>query len=151
MRDTKRFLHWFFLTCSILLYFISLFLPALLFAHHEPLFGGYVLAWGWWGVLTFDFAWFANLTYALALISYKDNNKWLSKQVCNITIVLGLTSYFTKEWWFTEATGAPIKGLGIGYYVWMLSFSMLLLGCYLASTPNPAVQGTLRDKAAQRP
>ena len=137
MHLSRQHLRWGLLAISVAMYVYSLFLPALLFQHREALPGSHILAWGWWGMLLLEFAWFANPAYIVAILAYKRKNNRLSKQANIAAIVLGLTSFHAKEWWFNEGSGTPIVGLGTGYYVWMLSFCILLVGCLVASAPNP--------------
>ena len=125
------------LAISGALYLFSLLLPALLFEHHEPLVGGNVLAWGWWGVLLYEFAWFANPAYFVGVLAYLSKNMPLSKLASVVAIFLGLTSFHAKEWWFNEGSGTLILGLGAGYYIWMMSFSVMFAGCFVTSAPNP--------------
>lgn len=124
------------LAISVAMYIYSLFLPALLFQDKEALPGSHILAWGWWGMLLFNLAWFANPAYMVAILAYMRKNNRLSKQASFAAIVLGLTSFYAKEWWFNEGSGTTIAGLRTGFYLWILSFCILLLGCFVVSAPN---------------
>jgi hypothetical protein len=124
--------------CSGATYILSLFLPALLFKSHEPVTGGNVIALGWWGALMHEFAWFANPVYLYAILAYKTSATTFSKFASTTALVLGLTSFHAKEWWFNEGSGTPITSLGLGYYVWMLSFCVLLAGSFITTATNHA-------------
>lgn len=151
MSISREHLRRIFLIISGSIYVCSMPLPALLFERHEPLTGIDILPWGWWGVLMLEFAWFANPAYIAAVLAFASKNNRFSMRACLVSLVLGLASFHAKEWWFNEGSGTKIIGLGAGYYVWMLSFCILLVGCLITPAPNPAVERTLRDKAASRP
>jgi hypothetical protein len=120
------------LVISIALYLSSLLLPAITFAHHEPLSGLHVLAWGWWGVLSLNFAWFANPAYLVAVISLLSRRHRVALITSCSAFVLGLLAFFAKQWWFNEGSGTDIAGLGAAFYVWMLSLLVLGVGAVLA-------------------
>ena len=118
---------------SVSMYAYSMLLPALLFEHHEPLAGSHVLAWGWWGVLLLEFAWLANPIYIAAVLTFNSKYIIFSQRATIASLVLGLTSFHAKEWWFNEGSGTNIAGLGTGYYVWIASFCVLLAGCFITT------------------
>lgn len=125
--------------CSIALYIYSLFLPGLLFAYHEPTLGYALLLEGWLGVSMLEFGWFANLAFFSAVRAY-NTNITRCKWAAIIAILIGLTSYHAKEVIFTFASNTTITSLGAGFYVWMLSFLILLSGCFIPQKPNPSVK-----------
>ena len=148
MKLSRKYVRWGILLSSTGVYIISLFLPALLFANDKPVLGGTLLALGWLGILTHDIAWFANPLYFLSILAY------ITAMICTdaeektfailsnasalifiiLALFLGLTS-FLAEMWYTSPFGGPrIIELGIGFYIWMLSFLILLIGCFLPST-----------------
>ena len=120
---------------SIALFSYSLSLPALLFAHHRPLSGLTLLAWGWWGALFFQVAWFANPAYAFALFWYLRHQRPNTAFLSGLALLLGATSLGAKEWWFNEGGGTPITGLGSGFMAWMSSFLCLLAAGVMPATP----------------
>ncbi len=122
----------------MVLFGVSLRLPALLFDEHGPLSGGHVLGWGWWGLLTLDFAWFANPAFFLALIAIIAKRYRFAQVGSGIALILGASSFLADEWWFNEGSGTPIAGLGIAFYVWMSSFVVTFLGSYLLSVSGKA-------------
>jgi len=63
----QQFLSSIAVAASLALFLASLGLPALEFATREPVRGSVALCWGWWGVLTGDFPWFANPLYFASL------------------------------------------------------------------------------------
>lgn len=135
-----RFSRFAVLGVSAALYAYSLSLPALLFEQHEALPGITVLAWGWWGILVSPPSWVANPVYFYAVFSYVMGARKRAVISAVIAVLFGLTAFLAEAWWFHEGYGTPIAALGEGFYVWMLSFLYLLLGCAIpvATTPTPA-------------
>ena len=141
MSISRTHVKWGILLCSVIAYIYSLVLPALLFEHDAPVLGGTLLMWGWWGFLMFEFAWLANPIYLFAVIAYILGNSSIVKRaniiallLIVVTTLLALTSFHAKEWYFNEGSGTPIIGLGTGFYVWMLSFLILLISCLIPSS-----------------
>jgi hypothetical protein len=127
--------RWLVLGCSLAVFIGSLFFPGLLFEEHEPEFGAMLLAWGWWGLLTFDFPWFANPAYfvAITLFALKWDN--LARLSAGGALAFGSLSLFVDKWWFNEGSSTPVAGLGPAFYIWMASFGVLLLGSLAVPTP----------------
>jgi hypothetical protein len=113
------------------LYSVSLFLPALLFNTRGPLEGYWVLIWGWWGLMGMSPAWLANLTFYAAGIACITGKDVFARWAGGLTLLLGLSSFAAKEWWFSEGSGTPIRALGSGFYLWMASFVALLVACFI--------------------
>ena len=90
------------------IYIASLYQPALLFEQIYPLPGHHILAWGWWGAMMLNFAWFANGTFFASLFYYIRGHFKPAIILSLVTILLALKSFITKEWWFGENTGTPI-------------------------------------------
>ena len=90
--------------------------------------GTTVLCWGWWGLLTFDFPWFANPVYFLALV-FTFLRKFRAAQISVLLAIgLGALSFFVHEWYFNEGGGTPVLRLGHAFHFWMTSFIVLLIG-----------------------
>ena len=111
---------------SLILYAFSLFLPALRFESHPPVKGITALMWGWWGLLSYDFPWLANLAYFVAVIQFSSGKRVGVLKFVLAAIGLGLLSLLVKHWYFSEAEATPVKSLGSGFYCWMSSFMVLL-------------------------
>jgi hypothetical protein len=139
------------LYASPVLYAVSLILPGLytgIVTHRvgytttvEPMYGYQILEWGWYGTLGLMFAWFANATAVLAFLVgalLEEHRKGL--MLSFMSVLLGLQTITliyapTKDCGPGIDLGAPLPpcsvfNLGIGYYVWMLSF-VVLLGYFL--------------------
>jgi hypothetical protein len=121
---------------SLTLFIASLGMPALEFANHEPVRGITALLWGWWGLLTFDFPWLANLFYFMVLILVFTRNRRIVQIFSAMAFVVGLLSLRVQAWWFYEGSSTPVKKLGPAFYFWMASFAALFLLLFLKRKPN---------------
>jgi hypothetical protein len=116
------------LIISLLLFIVSLGMPALEFHEHPPVRGLTSLLWGWWGVLTGDFPWLANPAYFAAVFFAFVKQRAVAIIFCALALGLGSLSHSVREWYFNEAGGTPVERLGAAYYFWMASFAALLVG-----------------------
>lgn len=153
MKVSRVHVKWAVLLCSVGAYIYSLFLPGLLLdadVYHSdnsiaddaaPVVSGTsLLFFGWLGILEFEFAWLANSTNIIAIWAYAIANLDNSKGFSIISIILSvaalllaITSYYAESWLLEEVGNTvPIIGLGVGFYVWMLSFSLLLIDCIIS-------------------
>ena len=119
---------WLVVVVSLTFFVASLFMPVLIFEKEPPVMGIKVLGWGWWGLLTFDFPWFANPAYFLALLFIILKKYRVAQISVLIAIGLGALSFFVHEWYFNEGGGTPVVRLGHAFYFWMASFVVLLIG-----------------------
>ena len=110
---------------SIGLFLASLALPGLHFSKEDPVFGYQLLLMGWWGILTGDFPWLANILYYSSLQNIRIQKFRKALWLSVLCIPLALLSYRVDEWYFNEARGTPITGLGMAFYVWISSFIVL--------------------------
>lgn len=107
---------------SAALYLISLFLPAAVVPNvgsnaPEIMRGGEILCLGWMGVISLQPAWLANPAYILALLlDGSETGYYLSW----VSVILAFFSPFFI-----------VEKVLIGFYIWILSFVVLLLGNYL--------------------
>lgn len=114
---------------SALFYAVSLALPAFLFRGHAPLSGLGVLEMGWIGVLVLNVAWYANVSWLIAVICFASGAIGPARFFSGVSILLSLQSFVTKGWWFDESGPTPIVRLGSGFYLWFGSLTVLFLGC----------------------
>lgn len=120
-----------FIVLSLVLFIVSLALPGLLFAH-EPAVRGYtLLMWGWWGLLTGDYPWLANLFYFAAILFHRLRKPIIALVLCIPSIPLALLSLKVDEWWFNEGSSTPVTGLGPAFPVWLSSLGILALASLL--------------------
>jgi hypothetical protein len=123
--------RWLSLIISGLLFVASLFLPALLFQEVDPVTGGNLLAWGWWGLILGNPAWCANPIFLIAVIAFLFRKYIFALIGSGIAFLLGTCSFFASEYYFNEASSTPIVGLGPAFYVWMLSFGVFITASLL--------------------
>lgn len=117
-------------------YIASLYQPAFHFEHMESLPGLHILAWGWWGALMFNYAWFANLTFFASVVFYILGRFKPALVLSLASVFLALKAFIAKEWWFTENTGTAITALGTAFYVWLASFIVLTILVSLTLSPD---------------
>ena len=77
------------LIISLSPFIASLAMPALEFRQHPPVRRLTTLLWGWWGVLTGDFPWFANATYFGGLLFASLKQRAVAIASCVIALGLG--------------------------------------------------------------
>ena len=138
----------FLLPASVMLYLASLALPALLFAQHVPLSGLDVLAWGWWGLLTWDPAWYANPAYVTTIVLIAMRRFGAALVAGAFAVLVGISSFFAQAWWFNEGSGTPITALGTGFYVWLLALALAAHGALFAWKVNKSQPANSTEKPA---
>lgn len=116
---------------SSVMFAVSLALPVFIFKQHDSVFGLTVLAWGWWGILLGEAGWFANFAFLYALWAFSTGRGFASKVASSAALVIGLTSFHAKEWYFNEGGGTKVAMHGPGFYLWLLSLLVLMLGSCL--------------------
>lgn len=149
---------WLVMLASGLCYLAALPLPALRFEVEPPVRGITTLLWGWLGVFTGDFPWFANPLYFLALLLIALGMNKTTQLVCALAIGLGARSLCVEKWYFNEASGTPVMGLGPAFYLWMASFAIVLLGAIglqlvrqQGSASLPPVNAAAQEHAGKLP
>ena len=118
---------WVAISASLALFIVSCGLPALEFQDHEPVMGYITLLWGWWGVLTGDFPWFANPLYFIAIFVALMGQRKSSQILSTLAFAIGLLSLRVRGWWFDESKATPVEKLGAAFYCWMASFLVFAL------------------------
>ena len=78
--------------------------------------------------MSYDFPWLANIAYFIAAFRILLGRYVGTLKYAIAAVVLGLLSFFVKHWFFSEAEGTPVKQLGSGFYCWMASLVLLLVG-----------------------
>ena len=143
-------IHFIVLMVTVFFYVLSLFLPAILFHSHDSLPGYHILAWGWWGVLSLNFAWFANPCYLFSMYYYHSKNYKLAGILSLVAVCLALMSLLAKKWWFNEGNSTAIAGLGSGFYIWFVSLLILFSGsAYLFWLYNPNIMINAKAQSRQ--
>lgn len=123
----KKSFYWLVLGTSIILYSISFMLPALLLKESYFL-GQYVFKMGWYGIFVLNFAWYANPIYYFSIIAYLEKNFTSARNRTFIALIFGSFSLITNDWYSGGNVLNIIEGVGIGFYVWMLSFLIIFIG-----------------------
>lgn len=107
------------------LYVCSLFLPAVSFSDGSIRTGWEILLIGWVALFVLTPSWFANITFAIALLNFKKTWVW---GLSLTTVILGLTTYILIGANISfSGTANTIQHLGVGFYVWEFSFISLFL------------------------
>jgi hypothetical protein len=76
-------------------------------------------------------AWCANPVFLIAVFAFLVK-KYVFAQIGGVAaFVLGAYSFFANEYYFNEASSTPIVGLGLAFYIWMLSFGVFIVGSIL--------------------
>ncbi len=89
---------------------------------------------GWVGIFIPNFAWFANIFWLAALL-FSVAKKYKTSLVLFATgFIIGLQSFFPMSWPANEGGVGPdvvVQYLGLGFYVWELSFVLMAISCFL--------------------
>lgn len=121
---------------SLALYAISLVLPP--FRGTDGLLGIQALQLGWIGVLPITYiglAWLANPLYFLTLILYKVKTKF-RVSLATLTLIFSLFTFLIEEIPVDEGGRSDFVSVGIGFFVWFLSFVVLFIHTYLQLKPK---------------
>ncbi len=139
----------FFFRASITMYFLSLILPVfyteyVTLAESERLtdpgetwYGIFVLLLGWAAALGsptryqyWSIAWFANPLFFLAASLLREKARF-SFPIAIIGFIIALTSFFLKKIWNDkEPPSNLITGHGIGFYLWLMAFVLMIVASW---------------------
>lgn len=114
---------------SITLFTLCLFFPGFYINDSLTPWDSYgLLINGWMGFVDYQFAWFSNPCYFLAIAFYKYKPK-VSILLMLVGLALAL-SFLFKKTVITNANSslAPVTAYGWGYFLWIMSFVFLLFG-----------------------
>lgn len=113
----------------------SLTLPCIIYKHAPSAdeYGGWLLLIGEFGIFSGMFAWYANLSALCAVIALKSGSYKEALNVSILSFIISLQSFGFKEKWLDEggAKKLIVDHLGIGFYIWELSFILLVASCWL--------------------
>lgn len=113
---------------TVALFLLSLLLTGIV-TTHETMPGWIVLMLGWMGPLEKNFAWYANLPFAYALLLSKKSTVG-PRVVLFYGFLLALSAFRLKVIHY-DAGGNDVIRLGTGYYLWLLSFVTLFASLQL--------------------
>lgn len=134
----------FLIYMALALYLSSLFLPAIILVQAAPGTGLNILEIGWLGIFFGMFAWYANALVALAFIFAHIEDFKTALILLVGAILLGPQSFLLRLVPTSEANFGgcdldprllgttpcvPVDHLGVGFYLWMLSFMVLAAHC----------------------
>jgi hypothetical protein len=128
-------------TVSSVMFAVSLALPVFTFKERGAVFGLTVLEWGWWGILLGEAGWLANLAFLYALWAFSKRRGFASRVASSAAFMIGLTSFHAKEWYFNEGGGTQIHLHGPGFYLWLFSLFVLMLGSWLLPARDKGFPG----------
>ena len=117
------------LLASLILFGVSLFLPAL-YSSGTSLAGIWLGLFGYFQVMDLQcFAWLANPVYAFACLFYLVRSYRLSLWAACLAMLIGLDTFRATGVPLNEGgTEYPIDHVGAAFYVWELGFLVLALG-----------------------
>ena len=134
------------ISISVLLFLVSLLLPAF-YTRDEGIPGWFALLLGWLDLLAIDqvgfgvLSWFANLFLPVAWLGLA-LGKFRRVRIGGLILVIvglgfALCSLFLKQ--ILISTGGdptPIISMGIGFYVWLASFVVCIVGYIFTITTD---------------
>ena len=144
---------------SLTLYLYSCFCPAFEVVTNElyenRIIHGYAcFLFGWLGLpcSIWNLVWCLNPIYLLSMISFLlrkgKRSQNIAMSMCGCTVVVGLSFYFCDHACVDESGSKYELGkLFIGYYLWVLSFLILLSDMLLLLIYNRDVTGHLCHKS----
>lgn len=123
------------LVATVSLYATSLFLPAFktAFDAYPPeghtVQGGVdlgieVLMYGWAGILTLSFGWYANPLFFAALLYFMKGNP-ISSLLARLSLILAFSTLIHTDLGSDKGIPAEVSSFGSGFYVWLSSISLL--------------------------
>jgi len=128
---------------AVLLWFISLSMPGVVFFQNNEFFSGsplgkeasdtflgiHILLIGWIGIIVTYVGWFANGLFAFSIA-----NTWLNNTAAKFfaigAVALSLDS-FRFEFFPTGGPTYEVYGIGIGGFIWMVAISLSLLAAVI--------------------
>ena len=118
------------ISLSLACFVASLFLVSL-FTTGEDIRGFWILLLGWFGLLIFQFAWYANMLNLLALLLLH-KRPFISFMLSSLALLLATQSfYFTEIPTSTSGGKLFIKELGLGFYLWYFAQLVFLIATFI--------------------
>ncbi|MBK6608389.1 MAG: hypothetical protein KBF99_17750 [Leptospiraceae bacterium] len=123
---------------SIVLYFISLALPIFFCGIRSTTYGFEILLFGWMGIFTLNFAWFANLFYGLALALFILSKKRLAFMISILGAIIALDAFRIEYLYGSDISGTSfpiaiaITSFGLGFYFWLTAIYILPFAIYFS-------------------
>lgn len=123
---------------SVVFYCISLTLPIFFLEIGHSTYGYEILLFGWMGIFTLNFAWFANLFSGLALTLFLFSKKRLAFVFSILGAMIALNAFRTEYWYGSDITGSSfpiamtITSFGLGFYLWIIAIYILPFAIYFS-------------------
>lgn len=146
---------------SVLCYVIATVRPALYLERDQGdlrglgawSLGGNLLLVGWLGILCGQYAWLANLPLFAGWAAIHRNKRILAAFLGGVSLVV---SFHTLELFRTPLPGVEsqdgseiLKALGSGYYLWILSMFLVVLGAMLGRSVGSTEVASPSDGARE--
>lgn len=109
---------------AAVLFLLSLFIPAFI-TQSQDIYGYWVLALGWLGFITFQFAWYA-LPLAIIAIRLSGKKPQFSLLLSVFAILVASEAFLFKKVPF--ANSDEVIDIGLGFYLWYTSFILVAAG-----------------------
>lgn len=109
---------------AAVLFLLSLFIPAFI-TQSQDIYGYWVLAMGWLGFITFQFAWYA-LPLAIISIRVSARKPQFSLLISVFAILVASEAFLFKKVPF--ANSEEVIDVGLGFYLWYMSFILVAAG-----------------------
>lgn len=109
---------------AAVLFLLSLFLPAFI-TQSQDILGYWVLAMGWLGFITFQFAWYA-LPLAIIAIRVSSRKPQFALLLAVFAILVASEAFLFKKVPFDSSE--EVIDVGLGFYLWYMSFILVAGG-----------------------
>jgi len=109
---------------AAVLFLLSLFLPAFI-TQSQDVYGYWVLAMGWLGFITFQFAWYA-LPLAIIAIRVSARKPQFALLLAVFAILVASEAFLFKKVPFDNSE--EVIDIGLGFYLWYMSFILVAGG-----------------------
>ena len=120
-------LRWLAVVLVVVIWAISLALPALAVEGAGVLNGWDVLKVGWQGIGVKLLAWYANPLFFIGVVAFAGRFFGFAGVVSGFGLVLALTSFAAREIAAESGFPLPALTLKVGFFVWLASLCILLI------------------------
>lgn len=131
---------------AVVLFLLSLFLPAFI-TQSQDIYGYWVLAMGWLGFITFQFAWYA-LPLAIIAIRVSARKPQFALLLAVFAILVASEAFIFKKVPFDSSE--EVIDVGLGFYLWYMSFILVAGGTlFRLAAWGSHVEDAVEDKEAE--
>jgi hypothetical protein len=135
---SAKYIYW----VALLLYAISLTMPAFVIRSEGPFdemrYGYEILLLGWLGLFVGQMAWSANLLLPAILLAIHFRHPRAAAGLAAIAAAIGLQALLVDRLPRNEAgvNDLVVDHLGSGFYLWEISFMLMLAYCFTMVTAS---------------